>query len=246
MRFKQLISPKGLKPISKRVFSGYAVNLLLLVMVAGIGIWGIQRFNEWINSTEKVDNLLRQIYLARIETKSLDLSGNQSSTNKIDSLIYEIQYSLETAKNSKLNEQANAELKNIENWTKEFIRFRDLFIGLREKKNITEEKLNTLFNQMFFGINQPIPRLQKSNSNIDPVNEFLFYLVELNEIEKKLWNYPQNVIFSDSVNATFIKIRSLLPPEGIVNPDSQAGKSLQQLTDNLSAYQTVIDRKSVV
>ena len=240
MRFKQLISPRGLKSISKRVFSGYAVNLLLLVMVAGIGIWGIQRFNEWINSTEKVDNLLRQIYLARIETKSLDLSGSQSSTSKIDSLILEIQYSLKTAGDSRLNKQTYTELKNIENWTKEFIRFRDLFIGLREKKNITEKRLNTLFNQMFFGINQPIPRLQKSNSNIDPINEFLFYLVELNEIEKKLWNYPQGVISPDSVNAIFLRIRNLLPPEGIVNPDSQSGKSLQQLTDNLSAYQTVM------
>jgi CHASE3 domain sensor protein len=56
--------------ISKKVFRGYIIILFLLVLVSGATVFGVQRLNDWINSTEKVDQLLHQIYLARIETKS--------------------------------------------------------------------------------------------------------------------------------------------------------------------------------
>ncbi|HBG87815.1 MAG TPA: hypothetical protein DDW62_09730, partial [Marinilabiliaceae bacterium] len=71
--------------ISKKVFRGFIIILLLLVFVSGATIYGVQRLNDWIDSSEKLDKLLHQIYLARIETKNFSLYSESADISQVDS-----------------------------------------------------------------------------------------------------------------------------------------------------------------
>ena len=84
--------------ISKKVYRGYILMLLLLVTVSGATVYGVLRLNDWIDSTEKVDKLLHQIYLARIETKSYSLSSDTLHMGQVDSLTLEIEQALHKAR----------------------------------------------------------------------------------------------------------------------------------------------------
>ncbi|MDR2928958.1 MAG: response regulator [Cytophagaceae bacterium] len=239
MKFKYLILPVGLKSVGKRFFGSCILNLILLLTVAGVSIFGVHRLNGRICSSENVDNLLQNIYLARIETKSLTLNS-QNSTTEIDTLIAKIRRSLFTAQSSQLNKGAETELINIENWLNRSIYLRNSFFKIRDQRDVSEKRMRQLFDTLFFSINRPMPRLQKSNRQADPVHEFLYHLIALKDIENKIWNYPEEVVLPDTVNVIFAQISNLIPPESIVNPNTEAGEALRVLTANILNYRAAL------
>ena len=94
-QFLSFFSDRG--SISKKVFLGYIFNLLLLLFVAGATIWGVIRLNSWIDSTEKVDKLLHQIYLSRIEIRGFSMNSDTTHSYQVDSLTLEINKALADA-----------------------------------------------------------------------------------------------------------------------------------------------------
>ena len=135
--------------ISKKVFLGYLFNLLLLVFVAGATFWGVIQLNRWIDSTEKVDKLLHQIYLARIEIGGFSLNSDTAHADQVDSLTLEINKALIDARQSKLYFKSREELFNVGAWVSEFNRFWVMFIDLKKQKSISEERMNLLFQRIF-------------------------------------------------------------------------------------------------
>ncbi len=228
--------------ISKKVFGGYIINLLLLVLVSGVSIWGVQRLKEWIISTEQVDKLLHKIYIARIEVKNFTLRSDTTSSLVVEGLINEISKNLKEAREHRLNSKSRVELSNIDNWIREFNHYWTLFIDLKQKKSLAETRMDNLYQRIFFAARQPYTKFQKSNKEDihDPFNDLLFQLIHLKEIEKKIWDFPQQIVEADSVNAIFERIRGLLPSNEFSNPQSSESKSLSNLSVNLSRYQVVI------
>lgn len=223
---------------------GYIINLLLLVMVSGATIWGVKRLNEWVDSTEKVDHLLHQIYLARIEAKGFSLNSDTTHAYQVDSLTNEIGRALEAARNSRLYSKSRNELANVDSWMREFNRYWLMFIQLKQDRNSAEARMDRLFQRIFMTAREPFPRppsgMPGSNSGIDPQNDLLYQLLHLKEIEKKIWNFPQEVVSADSVTVIFQRIRSLLPPDGVVDPESRAGQTVRRLGADLNRYRVVM------
>ncbi len=228
--------------ISKKVFGGYIINLMLLVLISGASIWGVKQLKEWIESTEQVDRLLHKIYVARIQAKNFTLNSDTISAYQVDSLINEVSNALEEARIHRLNSKSRAELANVDNWVREFNRYWSLFIELKQRKSMAEERMDVLFQRIFFAARQPFPRLQNNSGDgqSDPYNDLLFQLIHLKDAEKRIWDFPQQVVSPDSVNAIFVRIRRLLPPDDVISPDSPARASLKQLSVNLSRYQVVM------
>lgn len=244
MDFKRFLVFRNIRKdsISKKVFGGYIINLLLLVFVSGATIWGVKQLKNWTESTEQVDKLLHKIYLARIEVNSFSLSSDTTSVYHVDSLTNEIGKALEEARSHRLNVNSRAELVNVDNWMREFNRYWVMFLELKQKKSMAENRLDVLFQRVFFSARRPFPRLQ-NHVNIgqsDSYNDLLFMLLHLKDVEKKIWDFPQRVVSPDTVNEIFVRIRLLLPSEDIVSPDSPAKSSLRRLSVNLSRYQVVM------
>ncbi len=230
--------------ISKKVFRGYIIILLLLVLVSGATVFGVQRLNGWIDSTEKVDNLLHQIYLARIETKSFSLSSDTSYVAEVDRLTDEIYNALEEARGSRLYAQSRLELESVDAWIKDFHDYWTLFVRLKQERLQSEKRMDALFQNIFLAAREPFPRLlstqQYLGNSVDSHNDLLFQLLHLKEVEKKMWNYPQDLVNPDSVKVIFRRIRALIPPEDVVAPDSRAGVALRALGSDLAKYQHVM------
>jgi PAS domain S-box-containing protein len=230
--------------ISKKVFRGYIIMLLLLVLVSGATVFGVQRLNGWINSTEKVDDLLQKIYLARIETKSYSLNSDTSFVPQVDVLTNEIYHALEAARDSRLYKQSRLELESVDAWVEDFHDYWTLFVQLKQKRIQLEQRMDQLFQSIFLAAREPIPRLlttqAASGEGLNSHNDLLFQLLHLKEVEKEIWNYPRNAVHPDSVNAIFRRIRTHIPPEDVVAPDSRAGKALRALGNDLTEYQSVI------
>jgi PAS domain S-box-containing protein len=230
--------------ISKKVFRGYIIILLLLVLVSGATVFGVQRLNGWIISTEKVDKLLHQIYLARIETKSFSLSSDTSYVQEVDRLTDEIYIALQEARESRLYTQSRMELESVDAWIKDFHDYWTMFVQLKQKRLQSEKRMDALFQSIFLAAREPFPRLLSSQqylgNSIDSHNDLLFQLLHLKEVEKKMWNYPQDIVNPDSVKVIFRRIRALIPPEDVVAPDSRAGVALRALGSDLAKYQTVM------
>ncbi|ASB49873.1 ATP-binding protein [Alkalitalea saponilacus] len=230
--------------ISKRVFRGYIVNLLLLVMVSGATVWGVQRLHEWIDSTEKVDKLLHQIYLARIEAKGFSLSSDTTHASQVDSLAIEISNALYAAENSRLYSKSRSELENVNVWMEEFNQYWLMFIDLKQKRFDAEERMDRLFQQIFINAREPFPRLFRGAAQVsgaDTHNDLLFQLLHLKELEKRIWNFPLEIVHRDSVDMIFLRIRRLLPPSDLVPPGTRAGETIRQLKTDLASYQSVIN-----
>ena len=166
--------------ISKTVLIGYLINLLLLVMVSGASIYGVSRLKEWIQNTEQVDQLLHKIYLARIQTKSFTLSSDTLSAYQVDSLNLEISKELNEIKTRRLNANSLNELTNVDNWLREFNRYWGLFLELKQRKKLAEERMEVLFERIFVAARQPLPRLQmqQSGESTDAYNDLLFQFAE--------------------------------------------------------------------
>jgi PAS domain S-box-containing protein len=236
----------GESSISKKVFWGYIINLLLLVLVSGATIWGVKRLNEWIDSTERVDKLLHQIYLARIEAKSISFNRDTTHAYLVDSLTKEMGQALHDALDSRLHSMSRIELANVDNWMTEFNGYWIMFIELKQKRNSAEERMDRLFQRIFITAREPFPRYyagvrtSDNSSTFETKNDLFLQLLHLKELEKRIWNYPQDMVSKDSVNAIFLRIRNLLPPDDLVLPESQAGITLRQLRTDLARYQSVV------
>ncbi len=230
--------------ISKKVFRGYIINLMLLVLVSGSALWGVNRLNQWIDSTEKVDNLLHQIYLARIEIKDYSLSSDVAHLIKLDSLRYEISSALDDARGSRINEKSSAELINVDSWILDFERYWEMFMDLRIRRDSAEHRMDSLFQQIFINARKPFPKIfvdEENESGIDPHNDLLFQLLHLKELEKAIWGFPEKVIVIDSVNIIFNRIHHLLPPDDLIPSVSSAGIVIRHLKSDLSQYQKVMN-----
>lgn len=244
MNIKRFFFPHNTRKdsISKTVFGGYIINLLLLLLVSGASLWGVKELKEWIESTEHVNSLLHKIYITRIHASNFTLSSDTTSAYQIDSLTNEIAEALETARSYNLNKKSQAELVNIDNWMREFDQYWVSFIELKKKKSMAEERMEILFQRVFISARQPLPRLQESINTEHPshYNDLIFQLLHLKDVEKKIWDFPQQVVSPDTVNAIFQRIRNFLPPEDVINPDSPTRKSIRHLSINLSRYQVVM------
>jgi len=222
------------------VFRGFIIILLMLLLVSAATIYGFQRLNHWIESTEKVDQLLRRIYLARIETRSFSFYSETTDISVVDSLINEINNALEDARNTRLYSKSRTELEPVDEWIDKFHSYWFKFISLHDKRLRTEQRMDSLFHRIFLAAQEPLPRppVGSALAKGDGVhNELLFQLLHIEAIEKEIWDYPRVVVSPDSVRMVFQRIRALIPPEDIVAPGSHAGQVLKSLSRDLSAYQ---------
>ncbi|MGM0377645.1 MAG: ATP-binding protein, partial [Bacteroidota bacterium] len=242
---------KKLKPlfkadgsISQKVLAGYLINLVLLIFVAGASLFGIARLRDWVNSTEKVDSLLHQIYISRIQAEKISLKQDTTTTITVDSLTSEIEKLVVDARQNRLNPETRTELSSIENWLERFNRYWLLVIDLKERRAGTEQKMDSLFQEIFAAARHPLPhRADYHNGNIsrdtesELYNDLLFQLLHLKEIEKQLWEYPEEVVAREEVDEVFDQILALVPPEDVVSPESEASEHLRQMRQGLASYQ---------
>ena len=228
--------------ISKKVFRGFIIILLLLVFVSGATIYGVQRLNDWIDSGEKLDKLLHQIYLARIETKSFSLYCESADISQVDSLINEIYKALDQAQDSRLYSKSRTELESVNEWIDEFHSYWSKFVNLRDKRLISEQRMDSLFRIIFISARAPFPRPLASDSagisGLGTHNDLPFQLLHIEALEKQIWNYPRVVVSPDSVDFVFTRIRALIPPADAVTPGSRAGLALKNLSSAMAEYQT--------
>jgi len=241
-KFKPLFKADG--SISQKVLAGYLINLVLLIFVAGASLFGIARLKDWVNSTEKVERLLHQIYISRIQAEKISLKQDTTTTATVDSLTLEIEDLVANARQNRLNPETRTELDSIENWLDRFNRYWLLVIDLKESRADTEQKMDSLFQEIFAAARHPLPhRANYHNENINReketelYNDLLFQLLHLKEVEKQFWEYPNEVVTREEVDQIFDQILALVPPEDVVPPDSEASKHLRQMRDGLASYQ---------
>lgn len=230
----------GNSSISRKVFRGFIIILLMLLLVSAATIYGFQRLNHWIESTEKVDHLLRRIYLARIETRSFSFYSATTDISVVDSLISEINNALEDARDSRLYSKSRTELEPVDEWIEKFHSYWFKFISLHDERLRTEQRMDSLFHKIFLAAQEPLPRPPAGSglSQGDGMhNELLFQLLHIEAIEKEIWDYPRVIVSPDSVRMAFQRIRALIPPEDIVAPGSHARQVLKSLSRDLSSYQ---------
>lgn len=228
--------------ISQKVLGGYLFNLVLLILVAGFSLFGIARLKDWVRSTEKVDLLLHQIYVSRIQAENLTLKSDTTSTHMVDSLTRNIEILLQNALESRLNSISRDELSTVSNWLDDYKRYWVLVINLKKGRSDTEQRMDALFQKVFYAARQPLPQRATTNpgpkkGEPDLYNDLMYQLLHLKEIEKKLWNYPANFVTREMVDTVFTRINSLVPPPDVVSPGSDSFRSLYRLRSGLSGYQ---------
>ena len=232
--------------ISKKVFRGYIIILALLVLVSGATFFGVHQLNGWIDSTEKVDKLLHQIYLARIETKSFSLSGDTSYVPEVDKLTNDIYVALEAARASSLYPQSRLELESVDTWINDFHDYWGSFIELKQERLYLEQRMDTLFQRVFFAakssFSNSLSTPNSSGANIIEHNDLLFQLLYLKEIEKKVWNYHQYVVNPDTVKLIFENINSIIPKQAQWNYNSKSAKSFNKLKSDFFEYQSILTK----
>ncbi|WP_291859792.1 ATP-binding protein [Marinilabilia sp.] len=242
--FQKLITLfKSNGSISQKVLGGYLFNLVLLVLVAGFTLFGIARLKDWVRSTEKVDLLLQQIYISRIQAENLTLKSDTTSTHMVDSLTRGIEILMQEARESRLNNSSREELTAVNSWLDDYKRYWVVVINLKKKRSDTERKMDTLFQQVFAAARQPLPKRlittnSEGNGEPDLYNDLMFQLLHLKEIEKKLWNFPEHVVTREMVDTVFKRIVSLIPPPDVVSPQSASYESLTSLRIGLAGYQS--------
>jgi PAS domain S-box-containing protein len=232
--------------ISQKVLGGYIINLILLVFVAGASLLGISRLKDWVKSTEKVDKLLQQIYISRIQAKNLILKSDTTSSFVVDSLTEKIEVLLDDARHSPLNQNSRKELGSINNWLERYKRYWILVINLKKRRSDLEQEMDSLFQDVFAAARQPFPKRLNWDSGAGisrrresgHYNDLMFQLLHLKEIEKQLWNYPEDLVTRQMVDTLFIEVLSLIPPEGVVPPGSASHGPLERMRRGLSIYHT--------
>jgi PAS domain S-box-containing protein len=243
---KDLINPVNKNSsISQKVLTGYIIILFLLVFVAGASLLGISRLKDWVRSTEKVDQLLQQIYISRIQAENLTLKTDTTSSYIVDSLTLRIEVLLDEARHSRLNKNSREELGSIDNWLEKYKHYWLLVINLKDHRSESEQKMDSLFQDVFAAARQPFPRRltwntgQKINKleESELYNDLMFQLLYLKEIEKQLWNYPEDFVTREMVDTVFKQILSLIPPEGVVPPQSSSSEPLRRMRRGLAGYQ---------
>jgi len=246
-KFKFLFKTDGY--ISQKVLAGYIINLVLLIFVAGSSLLGISRLKEWVESTEQVDRLLHQIYIARIQAEKIPLKQDTTTTAIVDSLTSEIEELVSNARQNRLNPETREELSSIENWLDRFNRYWLLVIDMKERRAGTEQKMDSLFQEIFANARHPLPRrADYHNKSLNRekeselYNDLLFQLLHLKEIEKQLWEYPREVVTREKVDQVFDQILALVPPEDVVPPGSEASEHLGQMRQDLGSYKTEMYR----
>ena len=232
--------------ISQKVLGGYLINLFLLIFVAGASLLGISRLKDWVRSTEKVNQLLNQIYISRIQAENLTLKSDTTTTLVVDSLTQEIESLLQDARQSHLNNKSRDELASIDSWLEKYKEYWLLVMALKEQRSDAEQRMDSLFQDVFAAAREPFPRRLTWDKKLEGsereeselYNDLMFQLLHLKEIEKQLWNYPEDKISRETVDAVFKRILSLIPPEGVVPPNSSSYKPLLRMRRGLAAYQT--------
>ena len=229
--------------ISQKVLGGYIFNLILLLLVAGASLLGIARLKDWVRSTEKVDLLLQQIYISRIQAENLTLKSDTTSSFMVDSLTREIEVLLQNARESRINPNSRQELTAINSWLDDYNRYWLLVINLKENRARSEHKMDSLFQEVFAAAREPFPkRLTSKTSSTtrepDLYNDLMYQLLHLKEIEKQLWNYPEKIVTKSLVDTVFRQIQSLIPPDEVVRPGSAYRPALNRLRKGLTGYQT--------
>ncbi|MFO8001978.1 MAG: ATP-binding protein [Marinilabilia sp.] len=243
-KFKPLFETGG--SISQKVLAGYIINLILLIFVAGASLLGISGLKNWVSSTEKVDRLLHQIYIARIQAENISLKSDTTSTLIVDSLTTEIDDLLDDARQNRLNAETRTELASIDSWLERFNRYWSLVIDLKERRQETEQKMDSLFQEVFSAAREPFPRRLswENEQSIDKqeeselYNDLMFQLLHLKEIEKQLWEYPEKEVTREMVEDVFEQILALIPPKDVVPPDSRSKEPLQRMREGLGEYQS--------
>ncbi len=227
--------------ISQKVLGGYIFNLILLVLVAGFSLLGTARLKDWVRSTEKVDLLLQQIYISRIQAENLTLKSDTTSTFMVDSLTSQIEILLENARESRINTHSRDELISINSWLDDYKRYWLLVINLKERRTRSEQKMDSLFQEVFTAARQPFPKSPptpaENQENPDLYNDLMYQLLHLKEIEKKLWDFPQSVVTRNMVEDIFNRILALVPPQEVINPQSDYYEPLISLRKGLAGYQ---------
>jgi PAS domain S-box-containing protein len=232
--------------ISQKVLGGYIINLILLVCVSGASLFGIGRLKDWVASTEKVDQLLHQIYISRIRAENLTLKSDTTTPFVVDSLTESIELLVEKARHSRLNPNSRQELASINSWLEKYKQYWLLVIDLKQRRKESELKMDSLFQDVFPAARTPFPRRltgapnQRMN-NLDEselYNDVVFQLLHLKEIEKQLWDFSKQKVTKNMVDDVFRRILSLIPPQGLVPPGSSSKEPLQRMRRSLSDYQT--------
>ncbi len=231
--------------ISKKVLAGFIINLILLVLVAGVSLFGIWRLQGWVKGTENVDKLLHQIYLSRIQAKGLSLKSDTTTSFVVDSTTSEIKHLLNQARNSRINIRSRNELESVDAWLNKYKRYWLLMLELKGRRSSSEHQMDSLFQDIFAAARQPFPRrlewgaaLSKPDVNAPELyNDLLFQLLNLKEVEKLLWDYPRTTVTRTMVNNAFRQIRGLIPSDEMVPPGSSSRPPLQRMRRGLALYQ---------
>ncbi len=230
--------------ISHRVFLGYLTNLLLLMILAGATFWGFGRLNKWINNTDKVDNLLHQIYLAQIEINSYSLNSKISKSNSVDSLMSEITITLNDVRNTKLFPKSSDALFNIDMWLSEYNQYWKMFVELNNQKTLSQERMNILFDRIFANARNPILQIGTSNYNVRTKevkqDDFFTQLLYLKEIERVIWEYPYSKIDTSKFNVVFADVFGFLEQKSS-NKNSEIKDGIATLSKDLKSYKFVVN-----
>ncbi len=231
--------------ISRRVFLGYLSNLLLLIVLAGATFWGVARLNRWIVNTDKVDNLLHQTYLAQIEINSYSLNSDITHSNSVDSILGEINITLETIRKRALYSKSSEELYNVEMWLSELNQYWKMFVDLNNQKSISQERMNILFERIFINARNPQLKLNSisftSKENSNETEDFFSQLLFLKEIERDIWDFPFVKIDTSKINIVFDNLIDILPNSGKENIyQNEKSEVLHLLKSDLQGYKFVM------
>ncbi|TLX74888.1 response regulator [Labilibacter sediminis] len=151
-------------PISKKVLSGFVLFLILLVAVSLISVGGYTRMNQWIHSTHVVNDVLSEIYQARLHQSNVNSDIDSTANQDIDSLTNNINQIIIEAQQRKLNPKTEDLLWVISE------RINELKGNIGVAQTIIQKRKNRL-TSLYRSINKISNASHFKNKEIDQINK---------------------------------------------------------------------------
>jgi len=121
--------------LGAKIFSGFAVVLVLLCVIAGVGFLGLKMLNEGVDRTERVNQIVRLIDQARLHERSYIGSKEKADSDKVAGLVNELVGLSQETKDRFSSEANRALMDQVAAQAKEYLQSFQSYLDLEGRKN---------------------------------------------------------------------------------------------------------------
>ena len=212
----------------KIIFFGFSLNVLILLVVATLGISGIYKLYNWIDSTAKIERVLNAIYRARITDKDLYQLSDSSLVVRIDSMVNTVAVLVDRSISDQFGSKSLESINTIKTMMDDF-RYDFKMAKQLEKELYTSQRVvDSLFIQ-FYNLIPDSVALKRAVSNpkekialLKGKNEMMSSLLQLRQYQTLLGFGNFSLISKDAIRSHILRIQSVIDNARVESGDDGA------------------------